>query len=287
MTGDLKLKIIYALIIILLIGIDYFFYKAVHTAFNRTPDDPSFTEKHSNHFVGILKKMAVSVLAVAVVVAGVFIIVKMEEASETDEQNIIAEYEALNEDNVDPENGKTILTQAFLMKEYKLYYANSHGWNNFESTIYKGLFLIFLFIAGGPSCIYYAIRFFRQKKKVNILSIVASVLLIPTVYFGFLMVDKLVTDNSPDPARARVTVSEVTITSRREDVYHDEESGDTSKYYITIDYGDGNGPVTRKVDYSFYYVAEDPGTYLMGQAVERGNRFDFKLYSMKEYEEEK
>lgn len=64
-------------------------------------------------------------------------------------------------------------------------------------------------------------------------------------------------------------------------------TGDTSKYYITIDYGDGNGPVTRKVDYSFYYVAEDPGTYLMGQAVERGNRFDFKLYSMKEYEEEK
>ena len=129
--------------------------------------------------------------------------------------------------------------------------------------------------------------FICRKKKISILSIVSSVLLIPTVIIGFWIIDnKVVSKGLPDPSEAKVTVREVTVKSRREDVTHDEETGDTSRYYVTIDYGDGSGPVKKRVGYDWYSTAEEPGTYLIGQAEQNGNVIEFKLYSLKEYQAE-
>lgn len=129
--------------------------------------------------------------------------------------------------------------------------------------------------------------FICRKKKNSILSIVSSVLLIPTVIIGFWIIDnKVVSKGLPDPSEAKVTVREVTVKSRREDVTHDEETGDTSRYYVTIDYGDGNGPVKKRVGYDWYSTAEEPGIYLIGQAEQNGNVIEFKFYSLKEYKAE-
>lgn len=147
------------------------------------------------------------------------------------------------------------------------------------------LFLLLLFALGGESCIGYAILFCSQKKKINILSIAASILLIPTVIIGFWVIDnKVASKGLPDPAKAKVTVRSVTVKSRHEDVRHDDEDDDSYKYYLTIDYGDGSVPVKKKVGYDWYSTAEKPGTYLIGQAEENGNVIEFKLYSLKEYE---
>lgn len=288
MSEEMKIRIIYILVMIVPVIVYFCIGSVLIKSFNKTPDDPSYTEKKKGRgLVNVLKKLAVTVVAFGVVILGLKLLVKMHDDSTAKEQAVIAEYEALNENNVDPANGKTILTQAFLMKEYKLYSLNEHGWAKYESTIYKGVFLLLLFSLGGESCIGYAILFYHQKKKINILSIVASVLLIPTVIYGFRVIDnKVVSKGLPDPAKAKVTVRSVTVKSRHEDVRHDEETGDSYKYYVTIDYGDGSGPVKRKVGYDWYSTAEEPGTYLIGQAEENGNVIEFKLYSMKEYETE-
>ena len=57
-------------------------------------------------------------------------------------------------------------------------------------------------------------------------------------------------------------------------------------YYISIDYGDGKGPVSKETSYGIYYTAEMPGAYLMGQVDDNGNRIDFELYPTSEYEKE-
>lgn len=287
MTEELKIRIIYILVMIASVIVYFCISGALAKSFNKTPDDPSYSANKSRGLANFLKNITITAVAAAVLIMGLKLIVKVHDDSAAREEAIIAEYEALNENNVDPETGKTILTQAFLMKEYKLYAAKERGWANYESLIYKGVFLLLLFSLGGASCVGYAFLFYRQKKKIHILSIVFSVLLIPTVIMGFRVIDnKLVSKDLPDPAKAKVTAREVTVKSRHEDVHHDDENGDSSTYYLTIDYGDGNGPVRRKVGYAWYSDAEKPGTYLIGQAEVNGSIIDFQLYSMEKFEAE-
>ncbi len=290
MPENIKLNIIYYLIFPIPVIVYLIFNRILSKSFKKLPDDPSYTEKkESGTIVRILKRLGTTVLVIALAfgIASIQRGALSEGFENADErrQSIIAEYEELNEDNIDPENGKTILTQSFLRKEYKLYVSGEQGGADFSSTMYKIIFISLLFTAGGVECIVYAFCFFTIKKKINILSIVASILLIPTIIVGFKIIDdNFGTIRLPDPENAKVSAVEVTINSRHENVHRSEDSSDSYTYHIVIDYGDGNGPVSIEVPYSMYDTAENPGTYLMGQAEEDGKKVDFELYSMYEYE---
>ena len=117
MTEELKIRIIYILVMIVPVIVYFCIGSVLIKSFNKTPDDPSYTEKKKGRgLVNVLKSLAVTAVAFGVVILGLKLLVKMHDDSAAREQAVIAEYEALNENNVDPANGKTIITQAFLMK---------------------------------------------------------------------------------------------------------------------------------------------------------------------------
>lgn len=260
--------------------------KILMKSFDKTPDAPSFTEKPGNAIaLKNLTKLADVVLFIVLVLCSINIVTQnLGGNSEDRQQAIIAEYDALNEDNVDPETGKTILTQAFLMKEYKLYYAEDQEWVNMRLMIYK-VMLIFSFFFTGGECIKYAILFGRQKKKLNLLSIIAAILLIPITIIGLKIDEKAFEPlRIPAPENAKITAIDVTVTERHIDTHHDDESGDSEDYYITVDYGDGSAPVTRRVSLTMYDIAKGGDHFLMGQAGENGKTVDFELFPSDKYE---
>ena len=147
--------------------------KILKKSFDKTPDAPSFTEKPGSAIA--LKNLTVTA--------------NLGGNSEARQQEIIAEYDALKEDNVNPETGKTILTQAFLMKEYKLYFAEDQERVNFWLMICEVMLIFSLFFTGGE-CITHAILFARQKKKLSLLSIIAAILLVPITIIGLKIDEK-------------------------------------------------------------------------------------------------
>lgn len=285
-----------SILFILVFGIPIFGYifigKILAKSFNNTPDAPSYLEKSPpNFFVRFLK----SILRIAIVIAVAVVIPHLQIGVFSDlmrfdnpeEQKIIDEYEELKENNIDPENGKTILTPAFLLKDYKIYYLGEQRGSDFATKMSKGIFIVLLITAGGTSGISYLFLFYKQKKKISILSILATLLLIPTITIAFRIIDNDIWGvKVPAPESAKISVVDVTINSRSEEVVHNEESSDSYYYYISIDYGDGKGPVSKETSYGIYYTAEMPGAYLMGQVDDNGNRIDFILYPTSEYEKE-
>ena len=258
-------------------------------SFYKTPDSPSFTEKpESGIALKNLTKLADAVLFIVLILCSVSIVTQnLGGNSEDRRQEIVAEYDALNEDNVNPETGKTILTQAFLMKEYKLYFAEDQEWVNIRLMIYEVAFILSFYFTGGE-CISYAILFSRQKKKLNLLSILAAFLLVPIAIIGLKIDEKAFEPlRIPIPENARVSAIEVTVTERHINTRHDDETGDSERYFITVDYGDGNAPVTREVSLTMFDIAKEDGRFLMGQAGENGNKVDFELFPLDEYEKEK
>ena len=289
MIEQLKLNVIYFLLFCIPVIAYWVITKILLKSFRKTPDDPLFSEEKGGKTIRVLKKVVSAVLIIAVVACGASVLYKLFAGGDFDaqQQAIIDEYEALNEDNVNPQTGKTILTQAFLEKEYKLYALNDNWDTGYQSILYKAVFAGLLLVAGGVSCVDYVISFYIQKKKVNILSIVASVLLIPVIVIAFSIIDdKFGPNRLPDPDTAKIYTSTVTIKSLREKTTHDEETGDHSSYYVTIDYGDGKDPVSKKIPLSVYDSLESDHTYFLGQAEEKGKKCEFNFYSPEEFEEE-
>ncbi len=289
MIEQLKLNVIYFLLFCIPVIAYWVITKILLKSFRKTPDDPSFSEEKGGKTIRVLKKVVSAVLIIAVVACGASVLYKLFAGGDFDaqQQAIIDEYEALNEDNIDPQTGKTILTQAFLEKEYKLYALNDSWDTGYQSILYKAVFAGLLLVAGGVSCVDYVISFYIQKKKVNILSIVAAVLLIPVIIVAFSIIDEKFGPNRlPDPDKAKIYATTVTINSRREKTSHDEETGDHTSYYITIDYGDGRDPVSKKIPMSVYDSLESDHTYFLGQAEEKGKKCEFNFYSPEEFEEE-
>ena len=64
-----------------------------------------------------------------------------------------------------------------------------------------------------------------------------------------------------------------------------EFSGSGMRMIIRKQYNDLLTPSPELI--SMYDTAEKPGTYLMGQAEENGNKCDFELFSLEEYEEDR
>ena len=88
--------------------------KILKKSFDKTPDAPSFTEKPGSAIaLKNLTKLADVVFFIVLTVISINIVTaNLGGNSEARQQEIIAEYDALKEDNVNPETGKTILTQA-------------------------------------------------------------------------------------------------------------------------------------------------------------------------------
>ena len=257
-------------------------------SFNKTPDSPTFTEKPENGIaLKNLTKLADVVLFIVLVLCSIYIVTQnLGGNSEARLQEIVAEYDALKEDNVNPETGKTILTQAFLMKEYKLYFAEDQERVNLWLMICEVMLIFSLFFSGGE-CITHAILFARQKKKLSLLSIIAAILLIPITIIGLKIDEKAFEPfRIPLPENAKITAIDVTVTKRYIDTHHDEENGYSEDYFITVDYGDGNAPVTREVSITMYDIAESNGHFLMGQAAENDKKVDFGLFPLDKYEKE-
>ncbi|MCR5057319.1 MAG: hypothetical protein K6A81_01695, partial [Clostridiales bacterium] len=260
--------------------------KILKKSFDKTPDAPSFTEKPGSAIaLKNLTKLADVVFFIVLIVISINIVTaNLGGNSETRQQEIIAEYDALKEDNVNPETGKTILTQAFLMKEYKLYFAEDQERVNFWLMICKVMLIFSLFFTGGE-CITHAILFARQKKKLSLLSIIAAILLVPITIIGLKIDEKAFEPfRIPVPENAKISAIEVTVTERHINTHHDEENGDSEDYFITVDYGDGNAPVTRKVSITMYDIAKGGDHFLMGQAGENGKTVDFELFPLDKYE---
>lgn len=266
--------------------------KALHRSFKNMPDATSYTEKKNPS--GIFRTVkAVGMLVLiclflryALPALSNFLEDRSERASEQ-RQEVIDEYEALGEDNVDPETGRMALTENYLMKDYKLYVIKNKGRERTSIAMYMILFVFVVLYAGGAACIEAPFRFYIQKKKIPVLSVVAPLLLIPTFFFGYKIL-RTTTDapHLSDPKDVKVYATPVTIVSRRENTVHDDEDGDRTTYFITIDYGDGKGAIEKKVDGYMYFDAELPGDYLMGQYEEDGKVYDFQLYTCLEYEED-
>ena len=165
--------------------------KILKKSFDKTPDAPSFTEKPGSAIaLKNLTKLADVVFFIVLIVISINIVTaNLGGNSEARQQEIIAEYDALKEDNVNPETGKTILTQAFLMKEYKLYFAEDQERVNFWLMICEVMLIFSLFFTGGE-CITHAILFARQKKKLSLLSIIAAILLVPITIIGLKIDEK-------------------------------------------------------------------------------------------------
>jgi hypothetical protein len=287
-AGIKRLIICMLVIIVPLIIYGNIINRILKTSFNKTPDSPAFAEKPESAItLKNLTKLVDVVIFIILILCSIFIVTRyLGGNSEAHQQEIIAEYEALNENNVNPETGKTILTQAFLMKEYKLYYAEDQEHINLWLMIFEVMF-IFSFFFTGAECIRYAILFGRQKKKLNLLSIIAAVILVPITVIGFKIIEKAYEPlRKPAPENAMVLAVDVTITERYINTHHDEDNGDSEDYFITVDYGDGNAPITREVAYDMYDTAGDGGRFLMGQVLGDGNKYDFKLFPVKEYEKE-
>ena len=249
--------------------------KILKKSFDKTPDAPSFTEKPGSAIaLKNLTKLADVVFFIVLIVISINIVTaNLGGNSEARQQEIIAEYDALKEDNVNPETGKTILTQAFLMKEYKLYFAEDQERVNFS-----------LFFTGGE-CITHAILFARQKKKLSLLSIIAAILLVPITIIGLKIDEKAFEPfRIPLPENAKITAIDVTVTKRYIDTHYDDENGYSEDYYITVDYGDGSAPVTREVSLTMYDIAKGGDHFLMGQAGENGKTVDFELFPLDKYE---
>ena len=288
--AKIKLLIICMLVIIVpLIIYGGIINKILKKSFDKAPDSPSFTEKPGSGIaLKNLTKLADVVLFIVLILCSIHVVTQnLGGNSEARQQEIIAEYDALKEDNVNPETGKTVLTQAFLMKEYKLYFAEDQERVNFWLMICE-VMLIFSFFFTGGECITYAILFGRQKKKLNLLSIIAAVLLVPIIIIGLNIDEKAFEPfRIPLPENAKITAIDVTVTKRYIDTHHDEENGYSEDYFITVDYGDGSAPVTREVSLTMYDTAKGGDRFLMGQAGDNGKKVDFELFPLEKYEKEK
>ena len=241
--------------------------KILKKSFDKTPDAPSFTEKPGSAIaLKNLTKLADVVFFIVLIVISINIVTaNLGGNSEARQQEIIAEYDALKEDNVNPETGKTILTQAFLMKEYKLYFAEDQERVNFWLMICEVMLIFSLFF--------------------SLLSIIAAILLVPITIIGLKIDEKAFEPfRIPLPENAKISAIEVTVTKRYIDTHYDDENGYSEDYYITVDYGDGSAPVTRRVSLTMYDIAKGGDHFLMGQAGENGKTVDFELFPLDKYE---
>ena len=199
-------------------------------------------------------------------------------------QQIEDDYEALNEDNFDEASGKTILTQKFLEKEYKLFYLETEkedGWMLKIGVI--ALFLIcgYGILAAAQNFFGSLFKKYRSTVKAIIYLLIPAALLIVGVY----AFQKINTREMP-PSPKDVSSFEVfAVTARkREDVYESDGDEETRRY-VYIDFGDGNGEVTyrkNKIRHLFQTI-DEPGRYYLARAKSSGKDCDFMCFPEGEY----
>ena len=199
-------------------------------------------------------------------------------------QQIEDDYDELGEDNTDEATGKTILTQEFLKKEYKIFYVETEkedGWMLKFGVI--GLFLIC-----GYGILITAQNFFvslfkrsRSIVKAIIFLLIPAALLIGGVY----ALQKVNTRFMPPTPEEVGSIEAYAVTASTDSYEHETDDGTEVEYYVYIDFGDGNGTVTyRKRNIRHLYrTIDEPGQYYLARAKTNEKDCDFMCFSADKY----
>ena len=236
-------------------------------------------------FLSKLPSGVIMIVVIALVLgAGFFLIMSLagnyqekEEDKQAKIQSIEAEYEALHEDNVDPETGKTILTENFLNKEYRLFYLTVEG----EGKSIRTIGIVGLLVIVGMfslDVIPYCIGAFFKKSRPTLPAVIYLLVITGLLVGGIFAFDMAYSYRlPPDPDSVTFEVYQVKAARYRSEST-DDEGNTTSSYWAGIDFGDGEIRYKgEKGEYLYRSIGED-GQYFLARAKGKLRNYDFKCY---------
>lgn len=244
----------------------------------------------NSKLVKIIVPIITAVLCIAALaIAGLFIYKAIKDSSRSldkEKERIEVEYKELGEKNIDPENGKTILTENYLAKEYKKFYATRKS----GGTLFRNIVLVFgigfaaIVIITSLSD---SIMGISKGRGIKLRSIISVVILIPVLIGGSIVFKKLIARNMPpEPGQETIKLYQVNVLNRKtEEKVTTDSDGDrhtTTVYYLILD--DNGTRKNRQVTSDIYYSAEKPGIYIFVQAEGNDKVFDVGIYNTNEYE---
>jgi hypothetical protein len=216
-----------------------------------------------------------------------FIVNKMNDRDAKQEakiEQIEADYEDLHEDNFDETTGKTILTQEFLKKEYRIFHEEIQQETGFMMKI--GIIGLFLIIG---CAIIFAVQNIIGTLYKKDRSMVKSLifLLIPTALLvaGIITSKMAYSYEMPLSPKKVETIEVYAVTARKYEYEHETEDSTDIEHYVYIDFGDGNGEVryTKKNLNHLFRTIDEPGRYYLARAVANGKTCDFMCFAEDKY----
>jgi hypothetical protein len=246
----------------------------------------------SNKLIRIIVPIITAVVSIAaMVIAGFFVIRAIKDSSkdlEIEKTRIETEYSQLGENNTDPETGKTILTENYLSKDYKKFYATRKS----GGALFKNVVLIFIlgFVAIAVfTSIADSIVALSKGRSIKLRGIISVIIIIPVLIVGSVVFKKLINRNMPpEPGQETVKLYQIKVldkkthTETRRDSDGDEHT--TTKYYLVLD--DNGTSRQHEVPSEVYSNTGDPGFYILAQAEGNDRILDFAIYSADDYMKE-
>lgn len=226
---------------------------------------------------------------IAMVLAGFLIVNAIKDSSknlEKEKERIEAEYKELGENNTDPETGKTILTENYLAKDYKKFYATRKS----GGTLFRNIVLVFCLAFAAIVIITSladSITGISKGRGIKLRSIISVAILIPVLIVGSIVFKKLIARNiPPEPGQETLKTYQVKVLDRKTKQKTTTDSdGDThtsTVYYLVLD--DNGTRRDREVPSEIYNNAENPGIYIFLQAEGNDKVFDVAIYNTNDYE---
>lgn len=223
---------------------------------------------------------------VAAFFIGINMVKKEAKSLEAERERIEADYEALHEENTDPVSGKTILTKAYMDKEYRSYYAGVQS----SSRSFKMIVILLLLAFAGVAVICTiadAIMSIAKQRTMRLKGIVTALLAIGLVIGASVFLKKVnIRKQLPKPEEATVNLYRVNVAKKHEntETKYDNDGDKTTKttYYLDLVNPDGTTRA-RVVPSSVYYDVTTEGYYYLAQYEGNGTRDDFAIYPDSEY----
>lgn len=243
----------------------------------------------NNKLVKIIVPIITAVICIiALVIAGFLVVNAIKDSSkslEKEKERIEAEYQELGENNTDPETGKTILTENYLAKDYKKFYATRKSGGTLFRNIVLVIALVFAAIVIITS-LADSIMGISKGRGIKIRSIVSVIILIPVLLVGTYVFRKLVARNiPPEPGQETLKLYHINVLNRKtEQKTRTDSDGDThttTVYYLVLD--DNGTRRDREVPSDIYNDAETPGIYIFVQAEGNDRIFDVAIYNTNDY----
>ena len=239
-----------------------------------------------------VKNILIGFLGVLVLVGMFLFCVRIMQNSE---KNYRGHYDELQSERtrvieearkLDPEEGKIVLTNDVLKADYQIFY---DGRQEGASTFGK-ILLVFTFVAAGfcvVSAVSMILRARLRNEPLNILRLVLCIvplIFIVGFYFVFRSALSSMSNSGPKPEEAQYKVYSIDVTHKQTKIIHssDNNSSDTTRYYVYYDNGKG-GEYELSVTSSLYDSVTSTGLHYL-VAAEKGNKKDyFAIYSTDSY----